>query len=317
MRLVVFVLSLPFVFCLSTHHDDDVVGSGAHDDVSDAVDLIKENDDRTNNNGCHLQDDTSSASLASSPSPLRWLEDSSGIDISTCTIPRVHGCLTSADFQGNFTNYPVILVGCVDNHAIQAATQRGALLETFATHTIILSSANTYSHDKRKVPFETYLNEIRTETLSAHTHRNVGDKGSRFVNAKDKWYHFGDNNHQEWAQVLSLYHAPPHMGAPLSTGTSFGIGAGGSGVPFHLHGPVFAEVFHGKKRWFLSPPDLVPSFHPEMTSLDWYHNVYPTLAPHQMPLDCTVGAGETIFIPDKWWHSTLNLGETVFLATFV
>jgi hypothetical protein len=81
-------------------------------------------------------------------------------------------------------------------------------------------------------------------------------------NAKDKWYFFGDNNHnvlisfhyfaphsylKEWSSLLSLYNPPPFFGAPTSLGVSFGIGAGGSGVPFHIHGAVFAEVFHGKK----------------------------------------------------------------------
>ena len=50
---------------------------------------------------------------------------------------------------------------------------------------------------------------------------------------------------------------------------SFGLGANGSGVPFHVHGAVFAELNHGAKRWFLYPPDFaeIPDFSIEMTSL--------------------------------------------------
>ncbi len=37
------------------------------------------------------------------------------------------------------------------------------------------------------------------------------------------------------------------------TALSFGLGGSGSGVPFHTHGPVFAEVSHGQKVSFSLP----------------------------------------------------------------
>ena len=72
------------------------------------------------------------------------------------------------------------------------------------------------------------------------------------------------------------------------------------GVPFHIHGPVFAEVFHGEKviyfsflslfsslifpsfspssqRWFLAPPEERISFDPDITSFDWVNDLYPSL----------------------------------------
>jgi hypothetical protein len=30
-----------------------------------------------------------------------------------------------------------------------------------------------------------------------------------------------------------------------------------------------------------------------------------------------LGPGEIIYIPNNWWHATLNLGESVFISCFV
>ena len=34
-------------------------------------------------------------------------------------------------------------------------------------------------------------------------------------------------------------------------------------------------------------------------------------------MDCTLTPGEVLFVPDQWWHSTLNIGQTVFISTFL
>lgn len=48
----------------------------------------------------------------------------------------------------------------------------------------------------------------------------------------------------------------------------------------------------GRKRWFLSPPEAIPTFNPNRTTLQWLledsHNVPP---PEQM-VECTLNPGE-------------------------
>lgn len=34
-------------------------------------------------------------------------------------------------------------------------------------------------------------------------------------------------------------------------------------------------------------------------------------------MECVLGPGEVIYLPDWMWHGTLNIGETVFVSTFV
>ena len=33
--------------------------------------------------------------------------------------------------------------------------------------------------------------------------------------------------------------------------------------------------------------------------------------------DCTLGPGEILWLGHEWWHATLNIGDTVFLSTFI
>ncbi|KAJ8544368.1 hypothetical protein ON010_g11898 [Phytophthora cinnamomi] len=48
-----------------------------------------------------------------------------------------------------------------------------------------------------------------------------------------------------------------------------------------------------------------------MPSLMWYLHVYPTLTPDQKPLEIIQEEGETIYVPNGWWHLVLNLDLTI------
>uniref|UniRef100_A0A8C5T719 JmjC domain-containing protein n=1 Tax=Malurus cyaneus samueli TaxID=2593467 RepID=A0A8C5T719_9PASS len=133
----------------------------------------------------------------------------------------------------------------------------------------------------------------------------------------DTLYFFGDNNFTEWGPLFQHYVPPPFRIPGTSPAYSFGIAGSGSGVPFHWHGPGFSEVIFGRKRWFLYPPDKIPHFHPNETTLAWLQHTYPTLPPAQRPLECTLRPGEVLYFPDRWWHATLNLDTSVFISTFL
>ena len=60
-------------------------------------------------------------------------------------------------------------------------------------------------------------------------------------------YFFGDNYVGGWEVLLGQHAAPPFARGNMAR--SFGVGGVNSGVPFHFHGPGYAEVFHGRKRW--------------------------------------------------------------------
>ncbi|XP_041133014.1 jmjC domain-containing protein 8 isoform X3 [Polyodon spathula] len=133
----------------------------------------------------------------------------------------------------------------------------------------------------------------------------------------DTLYFFGDNNFTEWRSLFQNYFPPPYTLPGTSGAYSFGIAGPGTGVPFHWHGPGYSEVIYGRKRWFLYPPEKVPNFHPNKTTLSWVVDTYPALNQEDRPIECTIHPGEVLFFPDRWWHATLNLDTSVFISTFL
>jgi hypothetical protein len=175
------------------------------------------------------------------------------------------------------------------------------------------------------------------------------------LSGANTFYHFGDHS-ASFEPLLSQYVIPrvwnaQHHGQPS---LSWGLAGDGTGVPFHglfllpyilppwfsldlfcwlevfwfcqvpfhVHGQVFAEVLHGRKHWFLLPPNARPEFDPDEPPLKWALRrlrervKMPSIVEKEL-LECTLMEGEILYLPSMWWHSTLNLGQTVFISAFV
>jgi len=93
------------------------------------------------------------------------------------------------------------------------------------------------------------------------------------------------------------------------------ISAGGSksGLSFnHNHGGAFLVLHHGKRQWFLSPPRRSPGPLLQWSRpWNWFTKLYDTLADKEKPqFKCTQLPGEVMYVPEFWWHATINIGET-------
>jgi hypothetical protein len=87
-------------------------------------------------------------------------------------------------------------------------------------------------------------------------------------------------------------------------------------VPFHFHGPGFAETSIGRKRWFLYPPEQKPDFDPDKSTTQWFIDEYSNLK--NKPFECVLHPFDVIYFPDRWWHATLNIDPiVVFISTFL
>ncbi|XXG40438.1 hypothetical protein AAC387_Pa01g1154 [Persea americana] len=105
------------------------------------------------------------------------------------------------------------------------------------------------------------------------------------------------------------------------------IGPERSGASWHVDPSLTSAwntLLSGRKRWALYPPGRVPvgvTVHVNEedgdvnietpTSLQWWLDIYPHLADHDKPLECTQMPGETIYVPSGWWHCVLNLETTI------
>lgn len=56
----------------------------------------------------------------------------------------------------------------------------------------------------------------------------------------------------------------------------------------------FAETLYGRKRWFLTPPDVKPDFHPNKTTLQWFVQDYPKQKNDFQFHECTLRPGEVM-----------------------
>jgi len=199
---------------------------------------------------------------------------------------------------------PVVIRLSKTNRKIHEMSERSVMLEKYGHNLIRLSTANTHSYNKVDVTLRYYIEELlRPQSLDT-----LGN---------ETFYWFGDNNYAEWQELFDSYEPPPYNLPGKQAAYSYGVAGPGTGVPFHFHGPGFAEVLFGRKRWFLYPPKAVPVFHPNRTALQWLVDDYSKLSASRLPLECTVHPGEVIYFPDRWWHSTLNIDTSAFISTFL
>lgn len=253
-----------------------------------------------------------------------------------CNIPRLD--LTVDQFRKAYRGrYPVILKR-PGSQQYKNMTLETYLRENHNDTEVILASSNTYSHDKKRTTLGDYLDNYM-QPLSPTSRAN------------DTWYFFGDvTESNPW--TLNEYEFPP--GAEEDHGAKvWGIGGKYSGVPFHKHGSAYAEVIHGSKFWALYPHTVDPRFDPNESLLNWLlhsgdaaraRNEF-TFLPQldiseaelstvrvssngnikglpmrrvQLPLLCLCHPDEILYIPNEWYHATLNLDDyNVFVSTFV
>lgn len=114
----------------------------------------------------------------------------------------------------------------------------------------------------------------------------------------------------------------------LTEGPSFGgyfltMGGAESGVQFHKHNDGWNLLISGRKSWFLYPPTAMPSpsFPPQYLPIrDWVDTFLSGLRglsnkSNAFPIQCIQQENEVLYVPEGWYHATVNLGNTVAVAS--
>ena len=84
-----------------------------------------------------------------------------------------------------------------------------------------------------------------------------------------------------------------------------------TGASWHVDPPgttAWNTLIIGRKLWALYPPDREPP-KSELSTLLWYLTVYPHLGVLEKPLEIIQYPGDTIVVPEGWWHCILNLEQ--------
>ena len=91
------------------------------------------------------------------------------------------------------------------------------------------------------------------------------------------------------------------------------VGANGSGNPCHYHQQTWNALVAGRKLWTLHPPNA--TFYSELHPRRWLGKAARHADASGGALQCEQRPGDVLFVPKLWGHCTLNLGETVGVAT--
>jgi hypothetical protein len=237
------------------------------------------------------------------------------IENGPCNIPVLTEPISQREFLDKYAyTSPVVFKFSADETSRNKQFQEKCQLENLNTEYgdkyVTVSSANTYSYKRYSMKLNDYLENyiIPFDKVEKRPELRYGN---------ETWYFFGENNFTEWKALFDLYRRPRYELPRHTHAYSFGIAAFYTGVPFHFHGPVFAETMVGRKRWFLYEPDQAPYFDPDKSTLHWFLEQYPKLPLDKKPLECTLGPLEVIYFPDRWMHATLNVDNVVFISTFL
>ena len=163
-----------------------------------------------------------------------------------CNIPiETTSSLNQTEFLRKYAySYPVIIrrmqEDIANNKLFTEKCQLDAILNDYGDKYVTVSTANTYSYKKFSMKLSDYMDK---HVLPYQTSNDKIVPKMKYGN--ETWYFFGENNH-EWKSLLDLYDRPKYNLPKHEHAYSFGIAAGLTGVPFHIHGPGFAETILGR-----------------------------------------------------------------------
>jgi hypothetical protein len=114
----------------------------------------------------------------------------------------------------------------------------------------------------------------------------------------------------DWFKVL-----PPFMRLPYPR---IFIGPKGAVTPLHVdiwQTHAWLSQLAGRKRWILFPPGQahllyeyqVDPVNPDLKRFPLYRDA--------RPVECTIGPGETVFVPSGWAHWVVSLDPTISLTS--
>lgn len=246
--------------------------------------------------------------------------DSAHNGFRACTIDR-RPRLTYAQFAAEYRGKKPVIYGSADDRgftACHASTAPSAMLRLHGDLPVLLYDMVGYARvGERLSTLGTAIHNY--DTLPLNYSRN-GDETAHLFTP-----YLVDSPLMDACQPEHLARLPVAFTASNGVSSTLklaeaGIGATGTGTPWHWHGEVPGNrVIRGAKRWYIFnsqqswPGNATNMLVPPAV---WLRDVYPQLSGEERDrlLECTVGPGETIYVPAGLPHQTFNLAPTVFVV---
>lgn len=234
---------------------------------------------------------------------------------STHNIPRRSvNELSVADFVEQYARpgLPVILTDLVDRWTCKTKWTTEWLLSQFGD--------NTMRAEAFDMPLKTYLDY--SSNLPPATDNPLYLFSSLFPASLNQ-----DFSHPEYFSPDLLDLLPEGI---RPTNTWLVLGPARSGSTFHVDPngtSAFNALIKGRKKWIFFPPDRAPpgvykspdggEVTAPQTLLEWYLDFWDPArrnAQESGIMEAVCEEGECMFVPGGWWHSVLNLSETIALT---
>lgn len=161
------------------------------------------------------------------------------------------------------------------------------------------------SKDRVNITYDSFFNDVmRDKTKKLYIFDpDFGERASakRFLDDYKILDIFEDNVFAE--KISNVDERPPYRWVLIGT-----TGSGGSLHIDPLGTSAWNALFHGKKLWFLFPPET-PISDGKSHGEKWFQKEYPKIK-HHKHIKLVQNPGEIIFVPAGWWHTAINIGVT-------
>ena len=247
-----------------------------------------------------------------------WLEEGwpHAFDTQRCTVDRLPmDAMTPQLFRSSYyLQKPFILTPTAESAAVtlrvRAAWSRRRTLAELGSIPVNLGTPHSLTAFGDGVVSSTlgaYIADLRNasvDRLSADHY--LFDRKGFFKHAASLLQSYSPHRLFHWDSTQGRY--------GLSESMTYALGPTGSGINFHYHKDGWNEVLFGRKRWFLYPASVgcpPGGYNQFEAALSWYRDSYASLSAEQLPLECMQFPGEVLYVPEDWYHATINVGETV------
>lgn len=241
-------------------------------------------------------------------------------DTERCNIPRrSYDDVTQEEFERDYyLKRPILFTPNVERtnriRQVRRHWSKKHFIEQHGKFQVTLGTPQqltAYGEGQLKMTLEEYIKEM-SQTSSSSSNQSVSLTHYMFDRTQ-----FLASCHE----LLDSYTRPRFFQdseeGPYSSSLTFALGPTGTGINFHYHKDGWNEVIHGRKRWLFYPPTIgVPpnGYNQWESAKSWFDLNYHRLSASELPFECVQYPGETMYVPEDWYHATLNIGDTLALA---